>query len=173
MQRVKGYSLIEVMVVVAILAILAGVGAPSLGNWLQSNQIRGQTATLSGLLRSARVEALTRNNSVTLSTSAGGSNWKGTVQMYLDVSGGNSAFTPADGDILIREMDLSGGNTSIFGNTPAADYVSFDNEGRLDEADPVVFAVCGRDAVTADGYRIEINVVGRVSERKDAQDCTP
>ena len=173
MQQVKGYSLIEVMVVVAIIAIMAGVGAPQLGNWLQSNQIHGQSASLSGLLRSARVEALTRNNSVTLSTSAGGSDWKGTVRMYLDASGGNSAFTPADGDILIREMDLAPGNTTIFGNTPAQDFVSFTNEGRLDETDPVVMAVCGSDGVAADGYRIEINVVGRVSVRQGAQDCTP
>lgn len=173
MNRAFGYSLLEVMVVVAILAILAGLGAPSMGSWIERNQVRGQASTLSGLMRSARVEAITRNNSVTLSTSAGGSNWKGTIQMYLDASGGNSAFDAADGDELIREMDLSGGNGTIFGNTPAQNFISFTNEGRLDENSAVILAVCPQGGELTDGYQIDINIVGRVAESKGAEDCTP
>ncbi len=59
-----GLNLVEVMVAIAVVAILIALAAPSFGDWLQNQQIRAAAeATLNGL-QVARSEAVRRNAQV-------------------------------------------------------------------------------------------------------------
>jgi type IV fimbrial biogenesis protein FimT len=74
-----GFSLIELVVTLAVLAILIVLGAPSIAEWMQNAQIRtGSESILSGL-QTARNEAVRRNTNVefrlTNPTVAGGTGW--------------------------------------------------------------------------------------------------
>jgi type IV fimbrial biogenesis protein FimT len=61
----KGFSLVELMVVVAVIGVLLATGLPSFNTWIQNSKIRGAAeAVLSGL-QSARSEAIRRNARVT------------------------------------------------------------------------------------------------------------
>lgn len=60
----SGLSLHELLITVAIVAILAGVAAPSWQLWLQNGQIRATAESVSNGLQQARVEALKRNTHV-------------------------------------------------------------------------------------------------------------
>lgn len=83
--RARGFSLVELLVVVAVLALVVMLGLPNISAWLQNTQIRNAAeASISGL-QLARAEALRRNRLVRFTLvdslaagcnpSAAGSNW--------------------------------------------------------------------------------------------------
>jgi type IV fimbrial biogenesis protein FimT len=65
--RTRGFSLVELLVVVAVLGLVLMLGLPNIALWLQNTQIRNSAeATISGL-QLARAEALRRNRNVRFS----------------------------------------------------------------------------------------------------------
>ena len=63
-RRSGGFTLIELMVTLAVLALLLMVGLPSFATWLQNTQIRTAAEGMQAGLQLARAEALRRNASV-------------------------------------------------------------------------------------------------------------
>jgi type IV fimbrial biogenesis protein FimT len=59
-----GFTLIELMVTIAVLGLLMMVGLPSIAAWLQNTQIRTSAEATQAGLQLARAEALRRNASV-------------------------------------------------------------------------------------------------------------
>ena len=70
----RGFTLIEMMTVLSILAVMLGIVAPSFSSFLASQQAKSLTYDLTGDLMLARNEALKRN--VSVSISRGGSGWE-------------------------------------------------------------------------------------------------
>jgi type IV fimbrial biogenesis protein FimT len=57
----RGFTLIEAMITLAVLALLFMIGLPGMNTWLQNTQIRTSTEALQAGLQLARAEALRRN----------------------------------------------------------------------------------------------------------------
>ncbi|NQD91971.1 prepilin-type N-terminal cleavage/methylation domain-containing protein, partial [Pseudomonas sp. CrR25] len=66
----NGFTLIELMVVIVIVAILASIGVPSFRTLIQNNNLTSQTNGLLGLLQLARSEAVTQRQQVTVCPSS-------------------------------------------------------------------------------------------------------
>lgn len=64
--RSRGFSLIELMVAITILAILLAVAVPSFQDMIQKNRVRTAAADLSDSLNLARSEAIKRGSSTRL-----------------------------------------------------------------------------------------------------------
>lgn len=80
-QKQQGVTLIELMIAIAILAVLLTVGVPSFKVWMQNSQIRTATESIQNGLQLARAEAVRRNEQVSFILGTGTS-W--TVQTVAD-----------------------------------------------------------------------------------------
>ena len=70
----RGFTLVEMMTVVSILAVLLGIVAPSFSGFLASQQAKALTYDLTSDLMLARNEALKRNVSVSITRD--GTGWE-------------------------------------------------------------------------------------------------
>lgn len=57
----QGFTLIELMIAIAIMAILVAVSIPSIGRYLQSWRLNGETDQLASMMRSARSAAVSKH----------------------------------------------------------------------------------------------------------------
>lgn len=80
----SGFSLVEMMVAVAIIAILATIAVPAFQNMIVQSRLSSQTNDLVGAIQAARGEAIKRNqqirfcrtSSTTSTDCAGAGNWE-------------------------------------------------------------------------------------------------
>lgn len=62
--RQRGFTLIEAVVTLSVLALLLAVAIPNVTDWMRSTQMRTMAETMQNGLMKARMEALRRNRSV-------------------------------------------------------------------------------------------------------------
>lgn len=85
--RVSGYSLLELLIVLGVLAVLIVTGLPRIDRW--SGQLRIDLAAheLVGALRTARAEAARRGNNVAIKFFPGKNGGRSAYALYLDGNG--------------------------------------------------------------------------------------
>jgi type IV fimbrial biogenesis protein FimT len=71
----NGFTLIEVMVVVAIMAITVSLAAPSFSQMVANYRVRSAAESMLNGVNYARAEAVRRNSAVKFSLTTGGSGW--------------------------------------------------------------------------------------------------
>lgn len=84
--RARGFTLVEMMVVVVIMAILVAIGVPSFQQMIASQKVKTAASRLQSALVLTRSEALKRNTNITLAPATAGqwaAGWK-----ILDPTGG-------------------------------------------------------------------------------------
>lgn len=64
MHKIQGFTLIELMVTIAVLAIIAGMAAPSFGNMMTQQNLKKSTNELIGVLQEARSKAVLERRNV-------------------------------------------------------------------------------------------------------------
>ena len=94
----RGVTLIELMVTIAVLAILAMLAAPSFADFFQRYRLRGAAEEVTSLVANARAEALMRNRNVGVVFSGTGENWCVGAVSTPDPAGGTLVPNAADCD---------------------------------------------------------------------------
>lgn len=64
--RSKGFSLVETLVLLAIIAILAGLSGQALFRWLPQANLKRAARTIVSMAQDARVEAIKRNEQISI-----------------------------------------------------------------------------------------------------------
>lgn len=139
-RAVRGVTLVELIVALAIVAILMALALPSFQGTLRSNRVAGSTNQFIAAVMLARSEAIKNTRGAGVCASANGascqagSNWTGGWLVWSDLNG-NGAFD-ASADTVLRYMQ---GNPKVAVTGPsAADAVRFDSRGRVVGGDQTV-----------------------------------
>jgi type IV fimbrial biogenesis protein FimT len=74
-RRERGFTMVELLVVVTIMAILTAVAAPNLMQLLTSMRIKNASFDVYAGIAAARSEAITRNTTITITPVSGTTNW--------------------------------------------------------------------------------------------------
>lgn len=125
----KGFTLIELMVTVGVMAILAAIAYPSFQGTLRSNRVVSASNEVAGLMSLARSEAIRnkRGGGVcgsTDGTSCDGS-WNRGMLAWSDVNGDAAMGA---GETVLRFVAV---NSSVVSTGPDGQTVAFDGRGRL------------------------------------------
>lgn len=70
-RRDQGFSLVELLLVVVITGVLAGIAVPAYREFVASSRVKNASFDLAALLTFARSEAIKRNNTVAVGMNAG------------------------------------------------------------------------------------------------------
>lgn len=121
-----GVSLAELLVGVTIVAILAGIAAPSFKSWTQNTQLRAAAESISDGLQLARTEAVRRNASVQFILSGTHSGWSVGCAVYVpDLDADGLADCPTD--MQSRSATEGTANAAVVADNTA---VTFNGLGR-------------------------------------------
>ena len=76
MRSVKGFTLIELMVVVVLLGIFASLAVPSFNRMIEKNRVEAAASELYRLVLAARSDAVNKRSATILSYVAGARTWQ-------------------------------------------------------------------------------------------------
>jgi len=158
-RRERGFTLVELIVTVAIMAILAALATPSMIGWVRNNKIRTVSDSLQNGLRLAQTEATRRNRQIVFSLT----NDKPTSSTYTAVANGsnwaiNTVTLMTDGEVseFVQAGILRDVGTNVTVTGPKS--ICFNSLGRLvANASP---GVTGAECVAppAAGYSYDIQM---------------
>ncbi|MGS2723766.1 GspH/FimT family pseudopilin [Porticoccus sp. GXU_MW_L64] len=153
--RQTGFTLIELMITVLILAILVGVGVPAMNNFLNSNRLTAHTSALKQAIQYARSEAVSKNQDVSICASSNGvactGNWNQGWIVRQD----------SDGSVLRVWNGLS--DNSTISTISGGATITFSSTGDTDAS--VTFQINDPTGSSAARHarRLQVNNVGWVT----------
>jgi len=127
-----GWTLIELMIVVAIGSLMLAAALPQYRDWIATHQLANVAEQLAGSMNLARAEAIKRGYRVNLcrtldrrhcSNTAG---WENGWLVFVDA---NRDGEKNDDEPLLRAESASPSGIRVGGNRPVADYVSYTSLG--------------------------------------------
>jgi type IV fimbrial biogenesis protein FimT len=142
-RRLQAFTLLELMIALALAGIVGALAVPAFGTWLAAQQVQGRAEALLYALDLARSEAIRRGDRVDVcpgdgACTAGALPWEGGWAVVADARRDTSSA-------IARERTAPPGVT-IRGNRPVADYVSYTGAGRARRFDGALqmgtFTVC-------------------------------
>ena len=172
----RGHSLPELVVAMALMAILAGIGIPSWRDYLEGYRQLVDAQHLAGSLTHARSEAIKRGYRVNACVSADGGDLHGTPR--AGTPAGSSSRTPTatapatPDEALVRREGPAHRGVSIVGNRPIEDFVSYTSLGHARRPGGALqmgtFVVCkaGREPL-----RVILAHSGRVRIERGRERC--
>jgi type IV fimbrial biogenesis protein FimT len=132
MKRHTGFSITELMIVSAIVAILLSIAIPSYRYITNSYRMSSEVNSLLGDLMYARAEAIKEGVTVTACASPDGINCAGAGNWqvgWLVYSNATKVANPPAGSVLKIGMAFPGANPDSFVATGGVSAISFNREG--------------------------------------------
>lgn len=113
-RQARGFTLIELMVTVALLAILAAMAAPSFTTLINSNRLSGAANDIVAALQVARMEAIRRGENVVICPSTNGIGCSGTDWSRMIVFSDRNANRAVDAqDVVVRDVTLAASGIQV------------------------------------------------------------
>ncbi len=166
MNRQRGFTLIELIITVAIAAIVMAIGVPSFQGMMRNNRAATQANEMISALNLARSEAVKRGRRVSLcpssnGTGCSGTDWKSGWIVFVDTSVVDASVTVGQ---VLRVWGALAGDPTFSGPAniryrPTGDIISASPQEQLSYTlDTVKQAIC-------------ISLVGRPRVVKESTTC--
>ena len=156
----RGFSLLEVMVVVAILAILAALAGPSFTPMIERWRVRSATEDLQSSLYFARSEAIKRGGGISVAAKDG-ADW-------------SSGWQVKSGTDVLQNTDAPTGVVVSLTDSESKSLLSIDIDrwGKLEKT-PLAFSLQpkGADPSSAHTEMLCISLGGQI-KRKSSSSCS-
>lgn len=172
MEKIRGFTIIELLVTMAVLAIVAVIGFPALGNIMTNNRLAGEINDLVATMHYARSEAITRGVSVVVCKSADGAactaagDWSQGWIIFTDTDN-NQAVNAGAGDVVIRAIAGYSSTDAMTGTGNSADWVSYNRNGFAPLNNANILRLCDVDA-EFEPRGLLFTTTGRVEFHRDA-----
>jgi|SaaInl4_200m_RNA_FD_contig_51_453113_length_699_multi_6_in_0_out_0_1 type IV fimbrial biogenesis protein FimT len=134
----SGYTLLELLITIALVSILMGIGIPSFKSTIESNRLESQAYDLSTVFSLARMEGI--DKSVTMSicsssdqaTCSGSNNWANGWILFRDINANGVVDTPDctddSKDCVIKVWPVLSGSSVLTAN---GNFVTYATDGRI------------------------------------------
>lgn len=154
MKKEKAFTLIELMVTIAILAIIATLAAPNLSQMLHNTKVNTSSGDILSFLQQSRTEAIRLGKSVTVCGSSDGSNCLATNKTNWStglIAKYSGSTTP------IQKLTFESSQLSI----TAPETITFNSVGSTTAEHEITVTI--PDANT---YSVCVEVIGRAFKSK-------
>ena len=156
--RCRGFTLIEIMVAVAVLAILLSIGLPAFGSLIDSQRMDSSVNSLLRSISHTRTEATRRNRHVTMAPLSG--DWSNGWNIFIDAN--NNGTHDAGETVLHEEQPARVHHVHV--NSPLASYLRYNAQGESELLNggfqSGTFSLCPHES-GAEGRKVIINRIGR------------
>lgn len=133
-RNAAGFTLVELMIALAVLAVLLGLAVPSFTRIIHSNRLTTAANEIVAALQTARMEAVRRNTRVALCPTSngadcsGGSDWT-RLLVFVDTNGNASIDT---GETIVRDVQVTQAGSGItVSGVSGITTVRFGSDGRV------------------------------------------
>jgi len=150
-QTQRGFTLIELMVTLAVMVVLMAVAVPSITDFAANNRVTAAKSAFSSSVALARTEAARRGIQVFIKAGAGGvagNEFAGGWAVYADTNGSGA---PDSGDEVLRSFAALPSDVKLGGTTP----LGFLPTGYLLGGNTMDYTVCRSDNGTA-GFKVSV-----------------
>ena len=168
-----GFSLPELLVVLAIAAVMAGAALPDFRQMIRAQQLKAATYDLFGAIDLTRTQAIARGRRVQLvPLDAGGRDWSGGWVVFVDEDGDRR---PGPGEEVIQRYAAPAKGIAVevaFSSQQGASYLAYNSMGRSCSDTSSLAARFGSLSLVQGEHirRIKINMLGRARICDPARD---
>ncbi|MDH3608239.1 MAG: GspH/FimT family pseudopilin [Gammaproteobacteria bacterium] len=167
----RGFTIIELMIAVILMAVLLTMGVPSFSRTIEQNKLSTQVNDLISTMQYARSESVKTGKRITICKSNNGTNCVSAAAGY---ESGWIVFeddSPADGDLdageqLLKVHEALESNFTLRGSNSFVNFISYLPSGGVTNTNPGHFVLC-KENVTSKSRAFFINTAGRTRVAKD------
>jgi type IV fimbrial biogenesis protein FimT len=163
--RVRGFTLLEAMVVLAVFGVVLAVAIPSMSEFSANNQVAGMRSSFTAAVALARTEAAKRGTPVLIQPRSSGTTGNAYAQGWELVVDADGDGTAGSGEERLRRTEALPHSVTMDGPSP----LIFRATGWLDGTSDQVFKVC-RTVGASQGYRVTVAPSG-VADVASASPC--